>query len=191
MESVAEERLRIAREIHDGIAQEIAFLGYRLDEIIGRNATPEDVRNSLRQLRFGVTQLSESVRNEIFELRQEERRTFADQAESILRFVLGDSDISWSVNINTDIPTKHQFNLLRIIQEAANNALTHASATAIEIRYQNHLFQFSDNGTNWNPPQESRWGLVGIDERAKQMGAVLEVTHNADGTSIAIRWAGE
>ncbi|MEI6406952.1 MAG: histidine kinase [Actinomycetes bacterium] len=190
MESVAEERLRIAREIHDGIAQEIAFLGYRIDEIIGRNATPGDVRTSLRQLRFGITLLSESVRNEIFELRHTEPRTFAEQIDSILQYVLGESDINWSVSIKEDIPTQFHFNLLRVIQEAANNTLNHSAATSIDIRYQDRVFLFSDNGVIWNPPLESRWGIVGIDERARNMGAVLEITHNLDGTTMAISWPG-
>ena len=63
------ERTRIARELHDGLAQELASLGYRLDQIIGDSNLDNKNRYSLRELRFTLTGVIIQIRDEIFELR--------------------------------------------------------------------------------------------------------------------------
>jgi len=63
------ERARIARELHDGLAQELASLGYRLDQIIGDSNLDNRNRYSLRELRFTLTGVINQIRDEIFELR--------------------------------------------------------------------------------------------------------------------------
>ena len=51
------ERSRLARELHDGLAQELASLGYRLDQIIGSNNLDNINRTPLRQIRFSISGL--------------------------------------------------------------------------------------------------------------------------------------
>ena len=65
----ANERVRLAQELHDGIAQDLIGLGYCIDALVGMPGTPNDIRAELRTLRFAMTDLVEKVRAEIFALR--------------------------------------------------------------------------------------------------------------------------
>src|ERR1019366_6002537 len=66
---ISGERARIARELHDGIAQDLAAIGYTLDAEIGRSDTTAQSRKSLRTIREQITFLNGKVRNEIFQRR--------------------------------------------------------------------------------------------------------------------------
>ena len=68
--ATAEERRRLAREIHDGIAQEIASLGYAVDDLVA-DADSEQQREGLRGLRQELTRLTSELRLSIFDLRSE------------------------------------------------------------------------------------------------------------------------
>ncbi len=63
-------RVRLAQELHDGIAQDLVALGYAVDAIL---ATEDDEikRHSLRSLRLDIVSLIDKVRIEIFDLRKE------------------------------------------------------------------------------------------------------------------------
>ena len=63
------ERVRLAQELHDGIAQDLVGLGYSIDSLVGTPDTPDDIRAELRSLRFAMSDLVEKVRDEIFALR--------------------------------------------------------------------------------------------------------------------------
>ena len=63
------ERVRLAQELHDGIAQDLVGLGYSIDSLVGTPDTPNDIRAELRSLRFAMSDLVEKVRDEIFALR--------------------------------------------------------------------------------------------------------------------------
>ena len=63
------ERVRLAQELHDGIAQDLVGLGYAIDSIVAAPQTPNEIRAELRTLRFAMSSLVEKVRAEIFSLR--------------------------------------------------------------------------------------------------------------------------
>ena len=63
------ERVRLAQELHDGIAQDLVGLGYCIDSLVSAADTPTEIRAGLRTLRFSTSDLIEKVRAEIFALR--------------------------------------------------------------------------------------------------------------------------
>lgn len=63
------ERVRLAQELHDGIAQDLVGLGYAVDSIVAAPQTPNEIRAELRTLRFAMSSLVDKVRTEIFSLR--------------------------------------------------------------------------------------------------------------------------
>jgi len=76
-----QQRNRIARELYDAFAQDLAEVSYRVDEAIGMNSTNAQTRESLRSIRSGITGLidkSKHLREEKFELttREKEVLTF-------------------------------------------------------------------------------------------------------------------
>jgi len=73
------ERTRLARELHDGLAQELAAFGYRLDSVIGDDNLDSKNRSTLRELRLSLSAIINQVRDEIYALRSEIRKSFYQQ----------------------------------------------------------------------------------------------------------------
>ncbi|MTB15675.1 MAG: histidine kinase, partial [Actinobacteria bacterium] len=63
------ERIRLAQEIHDGIAQDLIGIGYSLDLMLAASETSAQTRITIRTLRFEVTDLIDKVRREMYQLR--------------------------------------------------------------------------------------------------------------------------
>jgi NarL family two-component system sensor histidine kinase LiaS len=78
------DRSRLARELHDGLAQELVAIGYKLDSVIGRETLDQNSRTELRRLRSTITAVIDQVRNEIFELRNNSDQSFTESTKSQL-----------------------------------------------------------------------------------------------------------
>ena len=103
------ERIRLAQELHDGIAQDLVGLGYSIDSLVGAPGTPNDIRAELRSLRFAMSDLVEKVRDEIFALRSS-REILPAQYE----------------------PSTH-YELQKIFGELLRNVQEHSQATSITM----------------------------------------------------------
>ena len=103
------ERVRLAQELHDGIAQDLVGLGYSIDSMVAAIDTPTEIRAGLRSLRFSMSDLVEKVRAEIFAL-----RTNADTRMSMHE-------------------TSTNFELQRIFAELLRNAQEHSQATSLTV----------------------------------------------------------
>lgn len=102
------ERVTLAQDLHDGIAQDLVVLGFSIDQAISKSHEPE-VKDALRAIRFTTTELIERVRIQMHQLRSAEP--------------LSDS--------GAEIDTMHE--LLRVIQEALRNIEKHSGATTVSI----------------------------------------------------------
>jgi signal transduction histidine kinase len=102
-------RVILAQELHDGIAQDLVGLGFSIDSLI---ASSQDLhtKDSLRQLRFAITELIDKVRLEIHEL-----RTSTDLLSS-----QADKDVSYE--------------LLRVLSEILRNVSEHSQASHLSIQ---------------------------------------------------------
>jgi signal transduction histidine kinase len=101
-------RVTLAQELHDGIAQDLAGLGYSIDSLI---ADTQDMKSkdSLRTVRFTITKLIEKVRQEIHQLRS---------APDLL-----------SENTQKDL----HFELQRVVSEVLRNISEHSGASTVTI----------------------------------------------------------
>lgn len=103
------ERVRLAQELHDGIAQDLVGLGYSIDSLVGAPGTPNDIRAELRSLRFAMSDLVEKVRDEIFALRLNREILSAQNEPSV------------------------QYELQKIFAELLRNVQEHSQATSITM----------------------------------------------------------
>ena len=71
------ERLRLARELHDGIAQDLVGLAYPLDLLLAHESLDAPSRASIRTSRLHVDELMAKVRHEILDLRSATQQSFA------------------------------------------------------------------------------------------------------------------
>jgi signal transduction histidine kinase len=82
-------RLVLAREIHDGIAQDLVSLGYELDLLLGSEDLSQQSRLQIRSLRFHVDEVIKKVRREMYELRDQNVESVQDFLTKIARELCG------------------------------------------------------------------------------------------------------
>jgi signal transduction histidine kinase len=193
-----EERQRLAREIHDGVAQELVMVGYGIDNALA--TMPEDAKESaeeLRTLRAEVTRVITELRLSLFELRTDVDRqgglsaAIAEYARTI--GAAGGLRVHFSLEESTArLPTAVEAELLRIAQEAITNARKHAGAQNLwvgcEIDPPYARIEVSDDGAGIAPQRpEGRFGLAIMAERAERIRGQLEITpRDSGGTTVAV-----
>jgi signal transduction histidine kinase len=187
-----EERTRIARDLHDRVGQSLAFVSFELDRI-SRLATGQPVEPELRQLREDVRKVVTEVRDTLYDLRTDvsDRR---DLVATIAEFVDRAQDRT-TVDLRFDfvadrrLPRRQERELWRIAQEAITNALRHAEATTVKVRWRcdphHAVLEVVDDGKGLPPggPRPDAFGLLGMRERAAAIGARLDVV-SPPGTTV-------
>ena len=180
------ERTRLARELHDGLAQELASLGYRLDQIIGSNNLDNINRTPLRQIRFSISGLINQVRDEIFELRTNESKSFKAQLDQQLSTILSHSEITYEIHGDIQVKSNQRFELIRAVRELVFNAVRHADCSEIQIRLTSHQIEIEDNGVGGVNEKQNSYGLLGVRERLAEIGAQIDIKSQSTGSTILI-----
>jgi signal transduction histidine kinase len=193
-----EERQRLAREIHDGVAQELVMVGYGIDNALA--TLPDGAAQSaeeLRELRAEVTRVITELRLSLFELRTEvdSHGGLAGAIAEYARTVASSAGlrVHYSLEESTArLPAATEAELLRIAQEAITNARKHARAQNLwitcEIDPPYARIEVADDGSGIRPPRpEGRYGLAIMTERAERIRGQLEITpRDSGGTSVAV-----
>jgi signal transduction histidine kinase len=184
--ATAEERRRLAREIHDGIAQELASLGYVVDALTGqaRLERSDGLAQELADLRQQITRLVSEVRLSIFDLRSDVDRHggLGAALAEYLRTIGTSSDLIVHLTLDEEprrLPAESEAELLRIAQEAINNARRHAGAVNLWVTCRvdppRAQIVVEDDGRGLGTGRNDSFGLEIMRERAARLGAVFEV----------------
>ena len=193
-----EERQRLAREIHDGVAQELVMVGYGIDN--AQATLPEgaeETAEELRTLRGEVTRVITELRLSLFELRSEVDRN-GGLAAAIAEYArtLGTS-AGLRVHCTFDestarLPAATEAELLRIAQEAITNARKHAGASNLWVTCTVDPpfaeIEVSDDGKGFADDRpDGRYGLTIMAERAERIRGRLKITpRHPSGTTVAV-----
>lgn len=179
----ADERQRLAREIHDGVAQELASLGYTIDEI-GYSTDDASTVAMLKELRAELSRVVTELRLSIFDLRSQVSRTMGLGAaiSDYLQTVGSKSPMTIHLTLN-EAPTRLspgvEAELLRITQEAITNARKHARAKNLwvdcKVRPPYGRIDVRDDGQGLQKGREDSYGIHIMRERAERIGATLDV----------------
>ncbi len=190
--ATAEERRRLAREIHDGIAQELASLGYAVDDLSYR-ATSEEQRAQLQDLRHELTRIISELRLSIFDLRSEVQPTMGLGAalSDYARQVGATSPLTVHLVLDESpsrLRADTEGELLRIAQEAITNVRKHARARNLwvtcRIAPPAALLRVEDDGSGLGAGRSDSYGLEIMRERAGRIGAELTVTPRESGGTV-------
>ncbi len=193
-----EERQRLAREIHDGVAQELVMVGYGIDNALA--TLPEEATETaedLRTLRGEVTRVITELRLSLFELRSEVDR-HGGLAAAIAEYArtVGTS-AGLRVHFTFDettarLPAATEAELLRIAQEAITNARKHAGAAnlwvtcAVDPPYAQIEISDDGRGIDGGRP-DGHYGLAIMAERAERIRGRLEIRpRHPSGTTVAV-----
>lgn len=208
LQAQEEERRRIAKELHDSVGGNLTAIKYALEDKLQRekktNEPPEGI---------SLKQIVETVQETIEEI----QRISSNLRPSILDNMGILAALQWTarkvqelhdgvqVHVDCDslegrIPEELKIVLLRVAQEALNNAVKHADPDSVQILLREQegalILNIQDNGRGFQPgnpdprnPSSSGMGLDSMKERVELSGGSLEV-HSArnSGTRIVARW---
>jgi ligand-binding sensor domain-containing protein/signal transduction histidine kinase len=198
--AVLAERTRIAREIHDNLAQEMAGISVQL-EVVARKMPPGAdtamtyLDRARQQVRHGIAE----ARRYVWALRSPtlENNDLPTALAETTRRLTHETAIQAQVEVNGTFRPLAQLvedNLLRIGQEAVNNAVKHAQAQRIFVSlvFDARRVQLivRDDGCGFDNQvagngRAGHFGLIGMRERAEQIGGTLSI-HSADGSGTEI-----
>ncbi len=205
-DAVLSERGRIAREIHDTLAQGLVGISVQL-ELVNRllSSSIVSARVHLDQARSLVKEGLTEARSSIWELRSQAAETedFAGRLARMAVMAVEGSDPKIQVKSKISgayrpLPPRAEAELLRIAQEAVANAVRHAKPEriAIDLRFAARELQMTirDDGCGFDGqphPQssgpEGHFGLTGMRERAAQIGGTLAIDSGPGrGTEVSI-----
>jgi signal transduction histidine kinase len=182
-EKVADERARIARELHDTVEQELAGIGLQLDLALARVANaPARARAALDLALRMLRRTQVETRRSIQDLRSDllERTDLATALAEAAREFRDEKHAP--VHDRVDQPASPlaalaEQHLLRIAREALANAARHARASRIDLVLENTpgglRLVVSDDGVGFDPaqPHPGHFGLQGMRERSLKIGA--------------------
>jgi len=178
------DRSRLARELHDGLAQELAAIGYKLDSVIGHESLEQGARTQLRTLRSNISALIEQVRNEIFELRNETNLSFIEAISSQIEILLANTNISFQIEGEFEVGRESKYEVIRCIRELVLNSIAHSNCQIIQIKLSQKSIQYSDDGEFTESKSTNSYGLIGLQERLANIGSELE----RDGSKFEIKF---
>jgi two-component system nitrate/nitrite sensor histidine kinase NarX len=199
--SIMTERTRLAREIHDGIAQTLGFLKLQAAQMENYLAA-RDINRLQNSLSMTYKVLSDAyldVRQAIDDLRISPG---SEGLESWLRETSIEFEENTGLKVNLEgtpaaekLPPEIQVQLIRIIQEALSNVRKHAQASEAWIEYdqvgENFLVEIRDDGRGFHPdelPGVSKYGLQGMRERSDLIGAdLMIISAPEEGTIIKVQ----
>ena len=203
--AVLAERNRIAREIHDTLAQGFVAVSVQL-EVVSRllSVSSDAAVEQLERARELVHDGLEEARRSIWELRSQASSNddFAARLSKTAARIIGSTPLKWTLQVNgtyRPLPPKTEDELLRIAGEAITNVVRHADAANMEVnlKFDPKKFRMTiiDDGRGFEGQPASvgsggHFGLKGMRERAESIGAKLTVDSKPQqGTTVAVEAA--
>ena len=200
--STLSERNRLALELHDAVSQRLFSLVLTAEaagELLDRDQAA--ARQQVDKLKLLAQQALDELRSLIFELRPPDLErdglcgALRKHVEVLRRLQPGSGEIDLDVDAEIERDPARDQELLRIAQEALQNALRHADAQHVNVRLKQQnghlLLEVADDGVGFDPDspelRSRRLGLTSMEERAERIGARLEIdSEHAKGTTVRL-----
>jgi PAS domain S-box-containing protein len=194
-----EERARIARDLHDGVAQILYFMALKAD-MAGQQVAqePDRVAAELKEIGRTARRVIREVRRTIFALRPLDW-SHGNFVQALISFTEGFAEqVGWQVTVdvgNSDItiPARLEPTVFRLVQESLNNVAKHAEASHVWLSL--HLagddplldLRVQDNGLGFDPAvvPGAGLGLGQMRERVSTLGGTLQIeSQPGEGTTV-------
>jgi len=196
-----EERIRLAREIHDGLAQNLGFMNLKLSQVAGCvKKNPVKAEAELADLSHIVQDTMNEARQAIVDLQTPvEGRSFVEMLTEYAREFADNTGIEARVVSETQVgglALAARVDLLRIIQEALNNVRRHAGATDVRIKIElpngRLKVKIIDNGKGFysrkaETGKNRHFGIRSMKDRAAHLGGELQIqSAPGQGTTVQV-----
>ena len=204
--AITGERERIAREMHDSLAQVLAWVNTKSQAALAHlgRGKPDAARDQIEQLAQSAREAYVDVREGIFALRSATVSSDIDFFESLAGYIQRWRDqhgIAVTLRVSPELnphglTALAEIHVLRLIQEALTNVRKHARASAITIEFRPAGVQWDltirDDGTGFDPAgstrgETPRFGLSTMRERAEAIGGTFDIdSAPGQGTTVAV-----
>ena len=199
-----EERMRLARELHDETIQAVIALKQRV-QLANKSVKTESGKQALKELE----DLAENTVENLRRLTRALRPIYLEDLGLVTALGMLARETSQTNHLQVDfhvfgeerrLSREIELALYRIAQEALNNVVHHANAehAAVQITFDKEIkLEVTDNGTGFTVPKsptefapKGHFGLLGMRERADLIGGRLDVQSEAGkGTRLSVRLA--
>lgn len=199
--AIVEERTRLARDMHDGVAQNLAYLLIQVDRCLNMVEEGGKLEKQLEQISALLKQNIEEIRRNIFDLRPVELE--GKSLFEILKNFVGEFGQRWNLKTTcllegelVEVSPEVESSLYRILQEVLSNARQHANCSQLSVKVsikdkQWIILDVQDDGQGFDPDLQTRLenqqpdslkkrrrrglGLISMRERAQRIGGQLIV----------------
>ena len=196
--AVAEDRERIARELHDGVIQLLFGVGMTLQAVDLAADQPDVVRAGLATSMNSIDTVIEDVRNYVFQLRP---GLLADHQlhaaiDRLARDFQSISQVITVVDADASVAAAlapRAGDIVQLAREALSNVHRHAHATTCRVSLKRvddaALLEIDDDGDGFEPTAavHSGLGLRNLAERTASLDGRLTINSGATGTTVTIR----
>jgi len=190
MEGEEKERGRIAKDLHDGIVQDLTAIRLKLEKD-GGSETAKEISTE-------IDQATREVRNIAYQMMPVALREYGlvVSLEDLLQKTLGRNGVTYdfeTAGITGRLPEKIEVCLYRIIQELLNNVIRHSKASFVSLVISQHKdaisLVFEDNGTGFNKEEVKKGiGMISLSSRLEIVNGELKLeTAEGSGTMVIIR----
>ena len=191
--AVLDERRRVARELHDGVAQEFAYISTQLRWskesggalTVQLDQIAEAAERGLDESRAAIAALSRPVHEPLHVELAHTARDVADRLGGRLEFALDEG---------VRVPPPWRDALAKIVREAVANAIRHGHAGTVSVAlHDGHgvSLRVTDDGTGFDldaPRDASSFGLISMQERTESLGGEFRVRSSpGEGTAVEVR----
>lgn len=194
---IEEERRRIARDLHDGPAQDLTNISMRLS-VVQRlmQSDPEMALTELERTNSRIVAAINDVRRLIYDLRPVaiDEIGLVSAAIQLCRRCERDWQIPFDMQTDSTadagIVAARQIAAYRLLQEILQNVHKHAQATSVRVCIQREqediVIEVQDNGRGFDPNHisDGRFGIVGVKERSEYLGGHIHIDSSCGHGSV-------
>lgn len=179
------ERLELARRLHDGPAQKLTALGYRLDALIGESSLAPIHRSELREIRLDLIDLTGDLRDELYLISARELTSLRSELPEILP----------GFTIELQLPTEAarpevENSLATLILEIARNSAKHSTGNRFWVCFDSSAnsihVRIGDDGNSTISIKERSLGLKLINAQVQTLGGTIELRSGSFGNEYLI-----
>jgi signal transduction histidine kinase len=196
-----QERKHLARELHDQVVQDLLSVNYQLEGLETENELPASLVNELTEIRLGIRELVNELRQICGNLRPPTIDSLGLGAalQSYTRDWGERTGIHMTLNLDMKLgrlPEATELSIFRIVQEGLNNVWRHAKASSVDISVKHTsprtlMVAIEDDGLGFgddfdidNLSKNGHFGLLGVSERVALLGGRMQLKRRTDGGSL-------
>ena len=200
-DAVLAERVRLARDMHDGLLQDVTGLALQLRALLPHvRSRPDDATATLQRILTLAERTSREAREAVMGMRAS---AVVDDVVAAVEATARDAAAHAPVVVSLSVTGRMrrlrpqvQDAIVRLVREAVTNVVKHANARTVTVLLEFHSRAFrvsvADDGTGFTPSDPlagaGHFGLVGMRERAREIDATLHVRSAVGrGTEVTVR----